>query len=197
MNTRSLITFIQKEAKDWSRSDILTLLNEVQRIVFSQKPNNHMRVINTSSEYEDPALTTTSGTYEYTIDTSNGYSYDAAFITAVYTDSNGIEFPEDVQLYAATPAEGAKIVFKENPGTTTYYMRVYKLPSSISSEAVNLSIPHAYHLTHVVEGVLGYIEKAKSGESRRWEMFKERLLPEIVRGIDSGNTHIIIDYKGY
>lgn len=194
MNTRGLVTFIQKEAKDWSRDNIRELINEVQRMAFSQRPVRHMRVIDTTSTNEDPALTTTTGTYSYTIDTANGYSYDAAYITDVY--SSDIQFPEDVQVYAATPAEGAKVVFKSDPGSTTYRMRIYKLPPSISSEAVNLSIPHAFHLTHVVEGVMGYIEKAKSGESRRWEMFKERLLPEIIRGLDPVG-YLKVEYKGY
>lgn len=186
MLTTSLITFIQSDFPDWSEVRILSLINEIQRIVFTQVPTDQMRMFDTLTG-KDPILTTESGTLVYNINTSApaSFPYNAWRIWEVYqTDIND---PEDVFTIDATPVTNcAQIVFKEDPGITDFYVRCYRFPTVLSSNSVQLEIPHQYHLTHVYEGVAGLIEKSRSGKSERWNMFEQKLLPELVKKLSEG-----------
>lgn len=154
-------------------------------MVFTQNTNHHMRMIN-STTGKDPVLTTVAGTYSYDITTTNGFSDNAWRVSNVYIDD--ISESEDVTLFDADSNNAAKVVFKEDPGSGTYYIRAYKFPPTIGSKSVNLSIPQAYHLTHVYEGICGFIEKFRSGKSERLDIFMGKLLPELVSKLSSNNT---------
>ena len=175
MLTRSLITFIKKQAPNWTRDNIREIVDEVHKLCFSDTCGR-LRVFD-STNGADPKLTTTSGTYEYTVDTDNDYSYDAWNITNVYESDEGN--PADCIALPATQNSGAVIRFYSNPGTGTYYMRVYKKPTPISSESIQLEIPDGMIVTHFQEGVLALIEQSENGKSDRFQIFTNTKLKEI------------------
>lgn len=197
MRTSALISLIKKDASNWSSDNIRELINEVQRIILLQRPLKQLRVVDTSTG-KDPVLATTAGTYEYTIDTDNGFSYDAWRVSDVY--SSDIFSPSDIISYDATPSANAKFVFLSDPGSQNYYVRYYRQPTQITSASVQLEIPHQFHVSHVKEGVLGLIEKSDSGKSERWEKFERILLPDISDKLNKGqNTQYFVTptFRGY
>lgn len=194
MLTSAIVTLAQKQFPDWSRTMILEFLNELQRIVYTQNTVLPMRMYD-STTGKDPILTTVSNTYSYDINTINGFPYDAWKICNVYKED--ISESEDVTLFDSTPNESAKVVFKENP-SSKYYVRCYKLPTQLTSETIQLSIPHGYHLSHVYEGLCGLIEKFRSGKSDRWDVFEKLLLPELVKKLsDNKETTLFSTQRGY
>jgi hypothetical protein len=178
MLTSALITLAQNDySPDWSRPKILTILDELQKMVFTQKATAQMRMYDSSTGL-DPKLTTTSGTYEYNINTTAGFSHNAWMVSSVY--SSDIDDPEEVLTIEATPSTAyAKVVFPKIV-SGDYYIRCYRFPTSLTSESVQLEIPSSYHLSHIYEGLIGFMEKVKSGRSDRYEMFKLKLLPELL-----------------
>lgn len=190
MLTSAIVSLVQKQYPDWSETMIREILNEIQRLVFTQNTTQHMRMYGTTGK--DPILNTVAGTYEYNINTGSGFTYNAWRVTDVYSSS--IDYPTDVMKFDADPVTScARIVFKEDPGTSSYYVKAYKLPPQITSTSIQLSIPHAYHFTHVFEGICGFIEKFRSGKSERYDMFIKYLLPDMVYKIS--NTSLTGDFK--
>lgn len=193
MLTSALVTLAKKEFPDWSRVSIVSMLNEVQNMIFCQDTTVHMLMY--SSVGADPILTTTSGTYEYQISTSNGFSNNAWRVAVVY--SSDINEPVDVIKRDAPQGGYATVIFKENPGTADYYIRAYRFPTQILSESTQLEIPSSYHITHVYEGLVGIIEKTRSGVSGRWDNFIKVLLPDIKMRLNKNESVFYVDYKGY
>lgn len=195
MLTSSLITFIKKDYPDWSRNYILFAINEIQNMVFTQNATKQMWIYD-SSTGKDPVLTTTDSTYEYYINTDEGFPYNAWRVYDVY--SSDITDPEDVEKFEAAQGSYARILFKENPGVQDFYVRAYRFPTSLTTESIALEIPAAYHLDYVYEGVCGFIEKFRSGRSERYENFVRILLPELVKKMSDSNAGIYeVTYKGY
>lgn len=184
MLTNSLITLLKEEFNDYSPVRLAVLLDEVQRMIFTQNATEQMRMYSTTTG-KDPILTTQDGVYEYTIGTIQGFTNNAWRVYEVYQN----EDEDQVDVFtvdARSESTPARIVFKENPGAQDYFIRSYRFPTPISTPYTALEVPYAYHLSHVYEGVAGLIEKFKSGRSERWEMFYNKLLPELVKKMSDG-----------
>lgn len=198
MLTSSLVTLVKKDFPDWSRTMILTFINEIQKIVFTKEATKLMRMYD-SSTGKDPVLSTSDGTYLYNIYTilqTGEIEYNAWRVTDIY--SSNIEEPIlTVEKFDAVSNGTAKVLFTENPKTSTYYFRAYRFPIDIDSENVQLEVPSAYHITHIYEGICGLIEKYRSGRSDRWEKFESILLPDIIKRMSDSNNIYNVNYKGY
>lgn len=194
MLTRTLITLIKKEIPDWSREEIREIINEVHKIILNKRTLPSMRML--AANGKDPVLNTTTGVYSYDIDTVNGFLNNARKIVRVYIED--FDSPEDVTCLDAVGTDPAKVIFKEDPSTTSYYIRAYKKPTEISVEGIAMQIPDEFHFTYVKEGVLGLIEKFRSGKSERWDIFEKLLLPELLNHISETNVRSAdTTYKGY
>lgn len=193
MLTSAIVTTAKKDFPDWSRTSILSFLNEIQNMIFCQDTTVHMQMYGSTGK--DPVLTTTAGTYEYTISTANGFSENSWRVTSVYSVS--IDDPEDVILKDASPGGYATVIFKSDPGSTDFYIRSYRFPTQLSIESTQLEIPASYHITHVYEGLIGLIEKARSGKSDRWEKFEKLLLPDIKTRLSRTQSSYYVPYRGY
>ncbi len=181
MLTSALISFINQEVPDWSRTKILLILNEVQKMVFTQNATSAMRMY--SSTGTDPILTGTN-TYAYDIKTP-AFSHNAWRVYAVYTED--IAYPnKDVLTFDATPSiPYARIIFPNNV-SGEYYLRCYRSPTELTTELVQLEVPEAYHLSHIYEGVMGFIEQFRSGKSERYQFFMQTLLLDLVKRMSDG-----------
>lgn len=172
MRTNALIKQIQRDAPQWSVEDIRELINEVQRYVYSN-PTHQMRMYDTTTGY-DPTLTTTSGTYEYTINTDAGFPFNAQSVYRVYSTKGKPDDYEEIEVISGTETTAAKVRFTGgDPGDSTFYVWCYRKPPEVSSATTQLTIPPQYHLTMVKMGVLGLIETSDSGVSRQWQQFEE------------------------
>jgi hypothetical protein len=133
---------------------------------------------------KDPVLTTVSGTYQYSLNSTNTTmpsGTECLFVDKVYTD----DYDEAVDV-DDTPCEKingdysnpAKVIFFDNPGADTYYVRCFKKPKDISSESIEMDVRQEWHLKGIYEGVMGWIEKTENGKSDRWDNFIYKILPE-------------------
>lgn len=195
MLTSAIVTLAQKQFPDWSEVMIVELLNELHKYIFTQVPVERMRMYSTTTG-TDPILTTTAGTYEYTINTTNGFDYNAWRVVNVYQDE--VEYVDVITYDAVNSATGAKIVFREDPGTQDYYIKAYRFPTDINSISTQLEIPATYHLTHIFDGLVGIIEKFRSGRSEVWDLFIKIKAPELIKKMsDSRTASPFSNYGGY
>jgi hypothetical protein len=196
MNTGSLITLIKKQAPQWARDNIRELLNEVQRMLLNTKPLSFMRVV--SSTGVDPVLVTSSGIYSYEISIANGFVYDASRVVSVYNTDTKEKI--DCTLIPGTPSNAAKVIFPVDPGVSSYSMMVYRKATEILVEATPIDVPAEYHISILMEGVLGLIEKMDhGGVSQRWEKFETVLVPRLYTNLNAQvyNTVLYTPLKGY
>lgn len=176
MLTSSLVALTQKQFPDFSEVLIIELLNELHRYVFTQVPTERMKMY--SSTGTDPVLTTVAGTYEYTINTTAGFSNNAWRVTNVYQDET--DYVDVITYDAVGSSTGATVIFREDPGTQNYYLRCYRFPTEITSISKQLEIPSNYHLTHIFNGIVGLIERFRSGRSDTWDEFVKVLAPDMI-----------------
>lgn len=195
MLTRSLVTILKKDFPDWSRQMILEFLDELQRIIYTQNTVSFMRMYS-STTGEDPTVTITSGTEEYDIDTTNGFDNDAWRVCEVYEED--IESPlSNVLKLDATNDNSCKIVVPQYT-SGIYYLRAYRFPTSLTSESIQLELPASYHYDYMYDGVCGMIERARSGKSDRWDVFRFKRLPELVKKLSENNMGtFFINPRGY
>jgi hypothetical protein len=196
MLTSALVTALKKEFPDWSRTEILDMINEVQKIVFTQRPTAQMRIYNNALSSStlglDPTLNTTAGVYEYQINSSTctmSSGTRAWRVVSVYKDDE--EEQEEITTFDGSANDDslcAKVIFDSDPGTTTntYHIRCYKYPTEITVESIRTIIPEQFHRSHLYEGVAGFIEKFRSGKSDRWDIFFKILLKEILQQMSEG-----------
>jgi hypothetical protein len=193
MLTSEMITFVQESAPSWSRSKILTLINDVQNTVLCKELSQN-RVIDTSTG-KDYLFTTTAGTYTYNISTANSFPYNGWKVVEVFSDydcynnPNGIVFCQKSE--ALSTSSVATITFQENPAGNKYYVRYYKLPTQVTAESVQLSVPLRYQLD-IVDAVVGQVEisQSRNGMSTRWDKFETRSLPKIWAELNKGSGYL-------
>lgn len=189
MLTSNIVSRIQKNAKGYGIPEILDYIDTIQNIMLG-KPLKSRRLFDTSTG-RDPVLTTTAGTYEYELSSSQTYwsGDNAMFIQSVFSgwDSED-EYTNDgygnlthndatveYEVIEATQTECAKVCFHENPGTSTYYVTAYKKPIPITSKSIQLEIPIQHH-RRVIEGVMALIELDENGGiSQRYEQWEIKL----------------------
>lgn len=184
MNTRSLITKIQRNAPDWSRTEILDIVNDVNRIMMSHELM--INLVTDTSTGRDPVLTTSDGTYSYEISQANGFPADGLYIVDIYKDVQadpdyGIyqrsRNYNDIRFVRGASSVNAKIIFGFNPGVNDYSVRYYKQPTEITSESISLDVPDEWHEL-VREGVIAQIQDMEHGKSDAWKRFQEGELPK-------------------
>ena len=195
MRTNSLVTLIKKQFPDWSRVMILEMINEVQKIVFTQTPTRQMLVRDPDTG-KDPVITV-SGVAEFPVPSKEaGFPADVWRVSQVYSSS--IDEPLDVICYDSSVGEPAKIVF---PSVTTgaFHVRTYRYPTKIESEDDQLEIPESFHITHVLNGVCGLIEQTRSGKSDRWDFFLQRQVNDLVKKMSNGKGPVssFVPLRGY
>lgn len=195
MRTNSLISLVQKQFPDWSRTLILEMLNELQKIIFTQNATRQMRVIDPATG-KDPKITVTSASLEYPVSTSTGFPADVWRVYEVYSET--VDDPADVICFDATSGTPAKIVFNEATNGD-FYVRAYRFPTELATENVQLEIPEAYHLSHIFEGLCGLIEKMRSGRSERFDIFMFKQIPELVKKMSDGRGTVpkFVTPRGY
>jgi len=185
MLTSSLITLINKEVPDWSRMQILAFINEIQNVVFSQNATSQMRIYDPNTG-TDPLLHAVGGQLIYNISSASGFPQTAWRVYDVYRQT--IMEPEaNIFCLDATPKTKCASVMFKSPQSGDFFVRCYRFPDQIITEANQLEIPDAFHLSHLFEGVMGQIEQWRSGKSERYMNFYAKLLPDLVRRMSEGN----------
>lgn len=195
MQTSALISFIQRRNRDYSRDDIREFLNDIQTIVFD-RPLHYMRIIDESTG-QDPVLSTTAGTFAYTI-------ADTQYIKQFYKKNDYVGElynkqyifdAERLHTYNFRYSEGTgdcRVVFQEDPGSSNINYVAYKFPTEILTENTPMSIPSQYFIKYVVPGVEGIIQQGDHGDSKAWAEFINILLPELQAKLDMQDQDIIL-----
>jgi hypothetical protein len=181
MLTRSLTTLIKREASDWSRELITSLIDEVQ-LLMASKPLANFRILDPLTG-RDPEFTTTNNTFSYNCDHTTISTIpsgtEALIVADVYDgDINGDDYDAyECSKFIGTQSDPAKFIFETNPGAVAVRVKCYKKPTSISSESIELEIPPHWHIPGVYEGVMGIIERTENGRSDRYMNWQENILP--------------------
>lgn len=193
MITSTVVTLIKRAAPDWSRSQILDLVNEVNRQMLQHEVNG-VRAISTTTGV-DEKLTTVAAQYVYEVATtaSPAFSYDGWLVTKVYSSTSDEDSDVACTTIPGNRDTKAKIIFDSDPGGSEYYVRYYKEPTSISSESVQIEVPESggkynWHM-EIVMAVIGMIEMFQSGViSNKWNRFNEIVLPSFWDFMNKGIT---------
>lgn len=194
MQTSQIITLLKRTFNDWSREDILSLVDEVQKMVFSQRPTNEMRIVDTTTG-KDPILSTVAGTYSYDLTEANGMPSDFWRATSIYVLDPTEQTP--ALFFDGKSGVACKIVFKDDPGTGSYYVKGYRYPTELTAETIQLEVPEAYHMTYIFEGVAGIIEQLRTGRSDRYINFETKLLPKLASKMSENSYDNYTPYRGY
>jgi len=177
-STSSNITRIQYAVPKLGRTEILEILDEIQTIVYSQNT--------AQTKYLDPStglppyLATVDGQYDYDCP-SNCRSTVAVFSDSPissysrtrpspqakrYYYHNKGYYKAAVASYDATRGVLARVVFQENPGTTTtkFYHEYYMQPTELTTESVELTLPeHTHYLLR--QGVTAMLSSEEYGQT--------------------------------
>lgn len=88
--------------------------------------------------------------------------------------------------------QAAKIIFPENPQTHTdkYLIEFWVNPIELSSESIQMSLNASEFFDVILDGVVGMIEQAEHGESRRWERFMAEGRKRFWSNINKGNENM-------
>lgn len=183
---------------DQSPEVLLTVLDEIQTIVYSQ---NCLQTQKIESTGLPPFLATTDGTYEYNCPA------DCRQTAAVFSLSSTIRRYDTRPVgptrnyyfrnkgYALIGASSrdaysgqvAKVFFEANPGTTTdvYYHLYYIKPTALSDVSVQLTIPEELHWL-LRKAVIAMFTTEEYGESALDESTIERVARKIRNGLNRG-----------
>ena len=217
MTLSSLITLISRQFPGWSRPAVKDFISDVQGIIFSV-PLGYMRV--TDSKYgTDYQLSTTAGQLKYTLDAvsdphgDSSVTYPAIMFTGGVTNSPSI-YPStysmstnntgpSVIVSQGDDSKSATILFADDPGSTvyglncSYYVKAYKRPTELLSEATALDLPSSYHID-LATGVGAMLEKMSNNSRNEWKEWVAVTLPQIRYGLNNeSHTFTTVTGGGY
>lgn len=183
---------------DQSPEVLLTVLDEIQTIVYSQ---NCLQTQKIESTGLPPFLATTDGVYEYNCPA------DCRQTAAIFSLSSTIRRYDTRPVgptrnyyfrnkgYALIGASSrdaysgqvARVFFEANPGTTTdvYYHLYYIRPTTLSDVSVQLTIPEELHWL-LRKAVIAMFTTEEYGESALDESTIERVARKIRNGLNRG-----------
>lgn len=191
--TSQNVSWIRYRLPKYTRQEILTVLDEVQLIVYSEDV--------TQTEYIDPAtglppfIATTAGKFDYACPAN------CRRVIAVFSDSPITTYsrtrptPQTRRYYyrnlgyfemavnqrdALPGGVAARVIFQEDPGTTTtdYYLQYYVQPTPLTSEAIQMTLPEHTHW-RVRQGVLSMLSSEEYGQTG----FDDAVMEKVTRVI--------------
>jgi hypothetical protein len=201
MNTKQLVSLIKRNHSQWSRTDILEFIDNIQKTVFGV-PVSIMRYRDITTGL-DKVLETVSGTLEYELSVSN-FGADIQFIESVYPlDYDSTYYNKysandiSASVKNAIGTTNAKVLFSENPGDSSFYIKCYKRPTALLSEAIDLGIPENLIIPGLYKGVVGLLETTEHGESNAYDRFiKEYMVSMRAQMNDEGQTLVYYNQGG-
>jgi len=216
MLTGAMITMIQRRVGNYSREEILSLMNELQEEVYQDVEQT--LVLDTSTGMP-PYIATTKDTYSY--DCPEGCRRTAAIFTAdpprAYSRSGPIGHPKEyyfrgrgyymlsVSSYDRQPdGTDATVVFRDNPGTTTdkYFHSYWRVVTELDTEDDQLLIPSWTHRL-MRRAIIAELKSEDLGDTGKEESaiqyFSKMIRKELNRGAQSslGYTPIRAEYQQY
>lgn len=208
--------------RDGSRG-ILPILNEVQNILLQNETEQTVKYDSTTGQFPYLETTLDQYQYdmpsdvwrvgEVLIDYPNLYSYDYDLLrlfneyrinnnnrreieTVIYNNKKYVRIQNLKTTDRKSDTVPARVQFFDNPETSTsvFQYRAYTLPTQLTTEGVELTIPEKYHLSHVVPATLEMIE---AFENNKWtdgieaiKKFQEDIINEQNAG-EQGEAHIV------
>ena len=198
MHTQAMVSYIRKKAPGFEPQEILSIINEVQRMILSQVTIQRESL--DSATGMPPYLETKTGRLQYdcpadclktlsifTVD-SRGYmsqGYPSAYANYRW---NGARYPETIVSQTdAYSGQLATVTFAFDPGDTTErYFHLYALkPVDIDSVNIQLQVPERFHLA-IVDGVLARVRTEHFGATSEWDNWENNKMPHIVQALNHG-----------
>ncbi len=95
-----------------------------------------------------------------------------------------------VRILTGVDADGAYIVFGEDPETETdkYYVEFYVNPPELTSESISMVIDTDHWKQHIIDSVVGAIEKTRNGSSEKLDTFMKKWKRDYVQEANSSQN---------
>lgn len=214
--TQQNITWIQLQANGWNRDGargILPLYNEAQNLLMQQESEQTIQVDPTTGDL--PLLTTVGApTYSYTVPltiwrvskiliaTPVQNDYDLYILTNYGFDIN-LQYPieyfyfagrkylrfQQVRTFDKVGTNACRIVFTVDPGAASDIFRyvAHELPTQITSEAIQATIPDRLHQSYLNAATLELISAFQTGNHIKARQYIEHeLKPQMWQHMNEG-----------
>lgn len=225
MTTEELISMLEKQFKGWNRDGdrgILPYLNIAQKILCSV-PSKQFLVFDESTG-KLPTITTVDGTFTYdlpstinfidmilvedgpNVSVSFGYQDYGRSVRSTFKAYEAVEFSgiayfkiPYVRSYPATENDVAKVIFTENPESSTdkYMYYGYKKPIDLVSDAIPLSIHPPFDALYLLPATAKLMEGVEHGNYVDAVAYIHRdILPEMNKKFNVGafgDNHNAVD----
>jgi len=112
-----------------------------------------------------------------------------------YMNNTGITFERwPARFIDARGVQPAKVIFLEDPGLTTdkFYVEFFTNPIELSSESIPMSFNVTEFFDVILDGVVGLVEQAEHGESKRWDKFMTTGCKKFWSNINKGNENRLL-----
>lgn len=207
MNTSSVVTQIQRMNPDWTRAQILDVINDTVKLLLKVERDESIYFDPTTGNL--PYLTTTSGTYLYTVtipgitiwkirgivtDLTDLPTFDPTIQSYGKTNMpvslNGLTYnqvPCTPQDEASTGTAGlVKVLFSQDPGSysTRYRIMAYESPAEILSETVPIPINDSLKMSVVIPAVQTMVDAFDNGRYQEAVAYVESLQPKLLTDRD-------------
>jgi hypothetical protein len=200
MNLSALITSVKRQAPDWSRSEIMEILNDIQFLMLSH-PTSIGRVIDpdTGKDFELETVAE-QFVYEITDDATPAFIEDGLFVDSVSSDGDDIDAEkEGITFVQATNSTPAKIIFRNDPNGNTYSVKYYRKPANLTAEKSPLLIPDGWILNGLREGAIVFINMISHGGKADWKDWNNDELKSFWAEMNDtpGSIHYTQPSRGY
>ena len=189
--TEELLSLLEKQYKGWNRDGprgIRHYLNIAQRMLCNVEGEQLMIVDESTGKL--PSITTVAGTFVYNLPSTVNFidsvvvesNSNTSLVDNLWQQDYGNrthKMPAEdivisgivydrvpfVRSFPADENNVAKVVFTEDPGTTsdTYRYRGYKLPTDIVSDSIALTIPPPYDMELLYPATAMLLEAVQNG----------------------------------
>ena len=198
MHTKEIVSYLQKKASAFTPAELLQLLDQVQKIVYS-KVTAQTEVIDEATGMP-PFLATQDNIFTYDCPANcqrtlaifaqnlQGYVLTNSDYGPQYYGWGGKRYANlMVKSTDAYYGQVATITFQNNPQTyaNRYYHHYNLKPIDILSTNIQMQIPEQFHLD-VVDGVLARIRNERYGDQSDWRMWVEKVVPTILHELNKG-----------
>lgn len=161
MKTTAFLSMIMDEAPDWGEPQILSYMNEAQRMILNHNLPDMFYLDETTGK--PPVVTAVASQLKYYVGIDTGFTYDAWKIYGIVSagsDETGVITPS-VQFFQDT-GDGASVQFSEEQ-VADFAVLAYRQPKEITSVRINLEVPAKYHLPLLKRIVMMLLEEAENG----------------------------------
>lgn len=207
MNTTSVVNEILLRNPDWTDTQVLDIVNNLTKFFCKRELDSNVYIDPATGNL--PYLTTTAGTYTYSISIPGVSLWSVKEIVvdpgsslpnfypqySAYNDRNARVTTIIGKRYQTIPCKknndsdpsGLSVTFSDDPGTTTTVFRVaaFESPAEVLSLSVNIPLDDRYRYTVMIPAVQAMIDALDNGRTAdAMQYIEDNLVPRLGQDLD-------------